>query len=103
MNEETTACTPPDENPSTNSASRKLSKANYDYTTTLSRCVICGGRHDRRDKYGKCAICAQCLADLRYESLSRIAPAVMRDKTSGRVRTTNRVANHLDQTNREEE
>lgn len=42
------------------------------------RCVLCGGHHDRRDKYGALVMCAQCLADLRHERLSQITPAVMR-------------------------
>jgi hypothetical protein len=45
------------------------------------RCVLCGGHHDRRDKYGALVMCAQCLADLRHERLSRIAPAVMQSES----------------------
>lgn len=87
--ETTTVCTPPDESPPANTPDDSITdssspdttptKPKYDYTSSTSRCVICGGRHDRRDKYGKAALCAQCLSDLRHESLSRIAPAVLRD------------------------
>lgn len=48
------------------------------------RCVLCGGHHDRRDKYGALVMCAQCLADLRHERLGQITPAIMRDSTRKR-------------------
>jgi hypothetical protein len=60
----------PEESPDT------LPKAPY--SANSGKCVICGGRHGRRDRYGRAAVCAQCLADLRHERLSQITPAVMR-------------------------
>ena len=102
MSDETTAArTPPDESQSVNTPGDSVTdstspddnstnpKRKYD-TSSMSKCVICGGRHDRRDKYGKCAICAQCHADLRHERLSRIAPAVMRGKMRGEANKRSR-------------
>jgi hypothetical protein len=71
---------PPGSTPDTNTDG-KSNRPKRTYKPNMSKCVICGGRHDRRDSYGKSALCAQCLADLRHETLSRVTPAVMRPKS----------------------
>ena len=67
-----------DDTPDTGNPGNKPTKPKVPYSANFGKCVICGGRHDRRDRYGRSALCAQCLADLRHERLSQITPAVMR-------------------------
>jgi hypothetical protein len=68
----------PEESPDAFDTDNKPTKPKAPYSVSFGKCVICGGRHDRRDRYGRAAVCAQCLADLRHERLSQITPAVMR-------------------------